>query len=123
MKKNGWTVFLVVCAFVSGTAAGRISILRDNTFIDTGDVSAPALSQPLLTVPQTAPDKQDILININTADLDLLCALPGIGPAIGGRIIEYRTQYGDFKDIEEIRAVQGIGDALFASIRPYIFVE
>ncbi len=61
-------------------------------------------------------------ININTADLDELDKLPGIGPSIAQAIIDYRTQNGPFKTIEDINAVKGIGDALFAKIKDSITV-
>ncbi len=61
-------------------------------------------------------------ININTASLEELDKLPGIGPSIGKAIIDYRTQHGPFKTIEEINDVKGIGDALFAKIKDSITV-
>ena len=62
-------------------------------------------------------------ININTATLDQLDTLPGIGPAIGQRIIDYREKIGGFKRIEEITQVSGIGEATFAKIKDSITVE
>lgn len=62
-------------------------------------------------------------ININTATLAELDTLPGIGPAIGQRIIDYRTQNGDFKSIDDLKKVRGIGDALFNQIKDLITLE
>lgn len=62
-------------------------------------------------------------ININTASLAELDALPGIGASIGQRIIDYRTQNGDFKKIEDLKKVRGIGDALFEQIKDLIVVQ
>ena len=62
-------------------------------------------------------------ININTATVEELDALPGIGPAIAQRIVDYRTQYGDFKKIEDIKNVRGIGDALFNEMKDSITVQ
>ena len=62
-------------------------------------------------------------ININTATLDELDALPGIGPAIAQRIIDYRTQNGDFKKIDDIKNVRGIGDALFEQIKDLVTLQ
>jgi|UniRef100_A0A7V3RHR9 competence protein ComEA len=59
-------------------------------------------------------------ISINSADVEELCALPGIGPAIAQRIVEYRKKNGGFKSIDEIKAVKGIGEKLFEKIKPYI---
>ena len=63
------------------------------------------------------------LININTATLGELDSLPGIGPAIAQRIIDYRENADGFKTIEEIREVSGIGEATFAKIKDLIAVE
>lgn len=81
-----------------------------------------SLSQPLAVSSQEAlsPDRK---ININTADADELVKLPGIGPAIAARIIEYRTENGPFSDISEIKNVRGIGQARFEAIKDYITTE
>ena len=61
-------------------------------------------------------------VDINLADAALLETLPGIGPAIAGRIIEYREMNGSFETIEEIQVVQGIGPATFGGIKDLITV-
>ncbi|MBE7551274.1 MAG: helix-hairpin-helix domain-containing protein [Anaerolineales bacterium] len=63
------------------------------------------------------------LININTATLEQLDSLPGIGPAIAQRIIDYREKMGGFKVAEEITEVSGIGDATLAKIKDLITVQ
>lgn len=62
------------------------------------------------------------LININTADATLLDTLPGIGPSTAQAIIEFRTNNGPFKKIEDIKNVPRIGDVLFDKIRSMITV-
>ena len=62
-------------------------------------------------------------ININTATIEVLDALPGIGPAIAERIVEYRTQNGGFKQPEDLKKVRGIGDVLFNQVKDYITVQ
>ncbi len=61
-------------------------------------------------------------ININTASAEELDKLPGIGPSLAKAIIDYRTKNGPFKQIEDINAVKGIGDALFDKIKDQITV-
>jgi competence protein ComEA len=62
-------------------------------------------------------------ININTASASELEALPGIGPVLAQRIVDYRTQKGGFKSIEELKEVSGIGDKKFEAIKDLITVK
>ena len=62
------------------------------------------------------------VININSASLDLLDTLPGIGPSTAQSIIDYRTEVGFFESIEDIRNVPGIGEATFNEIKDLITV-
>lgn len=61
-------------------------------------------------------------ININTASLEELDSLSGIGPAIAARIIAYRQLYGGFKTIQDIMKVEGIGPTIFSNIKDLITV-
>lgn len=63
------------------------------------------------------------LININKADKSQLQSLPGIGETIAQYIIDYRTQNGDFKNIEDIKNVSKIGNKTFDKIKDRITVE
>lgn len=60
------------------------------------------------------------LISINTATLQELISLPGIGETIGKRIIEYRDKYGSFNTLEDLMNVSGIGNVKFNKLKEYI---
>ena len=62
-------------------------------------------------------------VNINTATLEELETLPGIGPTTAENILNYRLQQGPFQVIQEIQNVPGIGAATFAQIQDYISVS
>ena len=62
------------------------------------------------------------LININKASKEELKTLPGIGDGIASKIIDYRTENGNFSCIEDITKVSGIKDKLFAKIKEHITV-
>lgn len=64
-----------------------------------------------------------IRVNINTADHDTLVKLNKIGDSLADEIIAYRNEHGNFKNIEEILNVPGIGDKIFNSIKDNIYVE
>ncbi|MFF5790863.1 helix-hairpin-helix domain-containing protein [Paeniglutamicibacter sp. NPDC012692] len=59
-------------------------------------------------------------LNINTATSAELEALPGIGPALAKRIIDFRQTNGAFKNLAELDAVSGIGPAMLATLRPKV---
>ncbi|MFZ5857897.1 MAG: helix-hairpin-helix domain-containing protein [Chloroflexota bacterium] len=60
------------------------------------------------------------LIDINTADAETLSTLPGIGPTLAQRIVEYRETWGEFYYIEDIMNVEGIGPSTFENIKDLI---
>lgn len=62
------------------------------------------------------------LVNLNTANRELLCTLPGVGETRADRIIAYREQNGSFQKIEDIMQVEGIKDGLYQKIRELITV-
>jgi len=62
-------------------------------------------------------------ININTATLEELDTLPGIGPSTAAKIVAYREQNGEFKTIEDIMNVSGIGQSKFNNIKDFITVD
>ena len=64
-----------------------------------------------------------VRMNVNTASEQLLQRLPGIGPKMAERIIEYRAAHGDFLRPRDVIRVKGIGPKTFEKLAPYLFVE
>lgn len=62
-------------------------------------------------------------VNINTAGIEELSGLPGIGEAIAGRIIERRETSGPFESADELLEISGIGEAKLEGIREDIFID
>ena len=107
-------------------------------FLPTADTNGVNLAQKLkdgmqITVPEKSPQGTaggaqagaakplpDGMVNINTADEKELDKLPGIGPAMAKRIVEYRTENGAFQAPEEIKRVKGIGDAKYEKMKDKI---
>ena len=63
-----------------------------------------------------------MLVNINTADVAGLDALPGIGPTLAGRIVTYRTEHGAFVSVDDLDAVTGISSRMVDDLRDLITV-
>lgn len=72
---------------------------------------------------ETAPESMASRVNLNTADAAALESLPGIGPALAQRIIDYRLANGPFQTTAEIQDVRGIGAGIYAKIKDSITVE
>jgi competence protein ComEA len=68
--------------------------------------------------PTTAPP----LVDLNSADLAALDTLPGVGPVLAQRIVDWRSERGRFTTVEELNEVSGIGDKLFAQLKPRVTV-
>ena len=62
-------------------------------------------------------------ININTATIEELDTLPGVGEATANKIVNHRSENGEFKSIEEVKNVTGIGDKKFEEIKNLICVK
>lgn len=78
--------------------------------------TAPAGTEsPVAVAPQTEGP-----VDINNAPVDELDRLPGIGPVIAGRIVEYRLANGPFQTPEELEVIQGISARMVEELRPLI---
>jgi comEA protein len=86
----------------------------NDSHAQTSTQSSPsAQPQPPAAAPQ---------VNLNTATAAELAKLPGIGPAVAARIVEYRQKNGGFKKAEELMNVRGIGEKTFLKLKPLVTV-
>jgi competence protein ComEA len=81
--------------------------------------SAPGDADARMPLP---PAMAQTRVNINTASAQDLEELPGIGPELAQRIVDWRATHGAFETIEDIKQVRGIGDAIFEQIKDRIAV-
>ncbi|NEB36609.1 ComEA family DNA-binding protein [Streptomyces sp. SID14515] len=59
-------------------------------------------------------------LSLNTATAEQLETLPGVGPVLAQHMIDYRTENGGFRSVDELRQVNGIGDRRFADLQPLV---
>ncbi len=62
-------------------------------------------------------------ININSAGKEQLITLPGIGPKIAEKIIDYRRKKGKIHDIKELKQINGIGDKKIENMKPFLIID
>lgn len=112
MRKPNYSPLIIVtllfAAFTVGLLVGRTT----NRNPVTVQVPAAMQTEP---GPQEEPSDKLIVprtpypIDINRADKDTFMELPGIGEVLAGRIVAYRNRYGNFKAVEELLNVEGLG--------------
>jgi competence protein ComEA len=111
----------------AGGATDDADLDRINLALPVADgqhVYVPSLGEE--DPPVQPPSNQragDGKVNINTADVAALDLLPGIGPALAQRIIDYRQEHGPFARLEDIMEVSGIGPGTFEKLRDLITTD
>ena len=99
----------------------RGSVLAD-TVRPTLATTISATSAPQETEP-TEADTPDGPLDLNSATLEQLDTLPGIGPTIAQRILDYRVAYGPFTSVAELLNVSGIGEKRLEAIWDLVTIE
>ena len=97
------------------------------TRILTAAIAAIALSAPALSAQTKTPAPQAAAtatapVNLNTATAEQLATIPGVGPKMAERIIDYRQKNGGFKKVEDLMNVRGIGEKSFLKMKALITV-
>jgi len=102
-----------LCDTYPSVAQGTsVQISSENGHIHISTRPMPAAYKITLKIP----------LSVNTANLEELDTIPGIGPTLAEKIINYISLYGPFKSVEEIKNVPGMGKLRYLKIKPYISI-
>lgn len=113
------------------TATNRARVLADGELVRVPRVGETPVAAPApqggsgVSAGATAPGgtgAPGAPVDLNTADAAALDSLPGIGPALAARILEWRASHGRFTSVDELGEVSGIGDATLERLRPLVRV-
>ncbi|MBQ3496858.1 MAG: helix-hairpin-helix domain-containing protein [Oscillospiraceae bacterium] len=117
--KFGRTEWLLLALFVIFIAATALVAAKRM------DVHTPGEQSYTVTTQREAESQlpENVMVNINTADMEALTTLDGIGQTLAKRIIAYRTEHGSFETVEELCEVKGIGERVLAANRERLCVE
>ena len=133
--KNGligaFAVFAAVTniiTYVQGTGKDSFQLVQKEIPVieETGvlpEEPDPVISKAPEAIEIQAPEPAEGAIDLNTATLDDLVTLKGIGPAKAQAILDYRNAYGSFLCSEELMQIKGIGQATFDKIKDRIYVK
>jgi len=102
---------------------GQKIIIPYKTYSETGEEINTNTYNYLSSAYSSSPVSTSAKININTADANMLQTLPGIGPVLSERIIEYRNQNGLFGVIDDVKDVSGIAEKKYEGIKDLICVQ
>ena len=105
-------------AGVDLTSLNLARVLTDGEQILVGVAPAPGVAASASSQPGASPS--GALVNLNTATLDQLDSLPGVGPVTAQKILDWRTAHGSFTAIDELLEVDGIGEKTLADMAPHV---
>ena len=114
IRKSEWLLLGLTGVFLCALLALHFC---DRSRLDTQSVVTMVNVPQEEILPDLAP------LDLNTAVVEELQELPGIGPELAERIVVYREEHGAFRSVEEIMEVPGIGEGKFAALEGWIVVN
>lgn len=119
VERHYWkAVTFLVILILAGTGFWGVRRFAPAVFLGKPDLIADPNDQQS----QVTPSKSTLL-NINTASAEELQTLPNIGAKMAQRIIDYRSQNGNFDSVDALRKVEGIGAKTLEKLRPFIDIK
>ncbi len=107
---------------VSTVALNLAAPLQDGEQVVVGRAESAAPPTGVATGPAAASSAAAGPVDLNTASLEQLEALPGVGPVLGQNILDWRDAHGGFSSVDQLRQVSGIGDIRLAQLRALVSI-
>ena len=127
MKKPVNILVILTCVFAAFLGGFHIGRKMNRSPVHIYQITPAAESRQDVPEEDEAAEETEptsaFPLNINTATAAQFDELPGIGPVLAQRIVDYRTAHGKYKAVEELLKVNGIGDAKLMEILDLITVE
>ena len=125
VERHYWrAVTFLVLLILAGTGFWGIRRFAPAIFLGEPDlIAVPNTERPQDNTTESSVPNKPALLNINTASTEELQTLPNIGEQMAKRIIDYRTQHGNFASVDALQNVKGIGPKTLEKLSPFIDAE
>lgn len=124
VERHYWrgVAFLIILILV-GTGFWCLRYFNPALFLGQPDFIAAPNEELPDNGPTESIEEKPRLLNINTATVEELQTLPGIGPQTAKKVVQYREEHGDFSSVDALTEVKDIGEKTLEKVKPYITVE
>lgn len=102
----------------AGGATGAADVSKIN-------LAAPVVEGQMIVVPSTSVEQgivADGKVRVNSASLEELDRLPGVGPVLATRIVDHRDNHGPFEKVEDLLDVPGVGETVLSRLRDAVLI-
>ena len=125
VERHYWkAVTFLVVLILAGTGFWGVRRFAPAIFLGEPDlIAVPNTERPQDNTTESSVPNKPALLNINTASTEELQTLPNIGEQMAKRIIDYRTQHGNFASVNALQNVKGIGPKTLEKLSPFIDAE
>lgn len=122
VERHYWkAVTFLVILILAGTGFWGLRRFAPTLFLGEPDlIAVPSTERSQSSITKSGVSSKPTLLNINTASAKELQTLPNIGEQMAKRIIDYRTQHGNFANVDALQNVKGIGPKTIEKLRPFI---
>ncbi len=122
VERHYWkAVAFLIILILAGTGFWGVRRFAPTVFLEEPDlIAVPNTERPQDRITKSLVSDKPALLNINTASAEELQTLPNIGERMAERIIDYRTEHGDFASVDALQDVKGIGPKTIEKLRPFV---